>query len=183
MSPDARGGSRFRVPRPSNFWGVVIAEVGCWLLLKFVFPVFSMWVTGGPRPLPIPGAAMAIYMILLLAGALVYVVISDEAIAEFVRPVVAFLRGPADDAGALRLKRWARLAVLVLIPLAVAGAVYSETAPRLQSPALLRSRHPTIPGAYEKLKNHGLGTSWRAPTSSAPRSRARRPPTRISCAS
>jgi DMSO reductase family type II enzyme heme b subunit len=93
------------------------------------------------------------YLLLALAGALVYIGISDEWIQEFLAPVRGFLRGPHPAARNARLLRSFRLILLLLIPLMAGGFVYARAVPRVQSPTILRIQHPTIPGAYERLKN------------------------------
>ena len=140
---------RRRIPL---FWSTVLALAVVWLCLQYALPYLTMWVAGGERPLPIPGAALLMYLLLALVGALVYITIDDESIQEFVRPVLAFLRGP-DPAAPARPLRTARLILLLLIPLTAGGFVYARAVPSLQSPTLLRIQHPTIPGAYERLKN------------------------------
>src|SRR3990167_3912069 len=80
------------------FWSVVTAVVVVWVCLAYVLPYGAMWVTGRDRPLPIPGAVFAIYLVLTLVGSAVYVTISDESVREFLRPLLAFLRGPEPPA-------------------------------------------------------------------------------------
>jgi DMSO reductase family type II enzyme heme b subunit len=150
MSPASPARHR---PRLSLFWGVVLALAMGALVLVWSIPLLAMWLAGRDRPLPIPGTAMALYALLGLAGAAVYVTISDASVAEFVRPVAAFLRGPGPDARAARLKRIARVVVLGLVPVLAGGVVYSRATPRLQSPTLLRIQHPTIPGGFEKRRS------------------------------
>lgn len=135
------------------FWSVVTAVVVVWVCLAYVLPYAAMWVTGRDRPLPIPGAVFAIYLVLTLVGSAVYVTISDESIREFLRPLLAFLRGPEPGAGRAGTLRRGRLAVLLAAPLVAGGAVYARALPQAQSPTSLRIQHPTIPGAYERLKN------------------------------
>ncbi|MBI4592892.1 MAG: c-type cytochrome [Candidatus Rokubacteria bacterium] len=142
--------SRRRIPL---FWSVVGALALVWLALDYAFPWGTMWIAGRERPLPIPAAARMMYLLLTLAGALVYVSISDASIREFVRPIVAFLRGPDPSAPTARPARLARAMVLVLLPLAAAGFAYARAVPTVQSPTILRIQHPTIPGAYERLQN------------------------------
>ena len=141
------------------FWNVVIALAIVWALLAWGLPWLGMWVTGGPRPLPVPGVVRLIYLLLALVGAAVYVTISDESLREFLRPPVAGLRGPDPAAPHARWRRLARLVVLVLLPLLAGAAVYARTAPTAQSPTILRIQHPTIPGAYEKRSNPFRGRS------------------------
>lgn len=135
------------------FWGVVLALGVVWLLLELALPWIGMWLTGRDRPLPVPGVVRVIYLALAVVGAAVYVTISDESIAEFLRPLIAGLRGADPESPRAGRLRALRLAVLVFVPLAAGGFVYARTAPRIQSPTVLRIQHPTIPGAYEKLKN------------------------------
>ncbi|MEK6665476.1 MAG: cytochrome c, partial [candidate division NC10 bacterium] len=135
------------------FWSTLLAVAVVWLILLYALPYFTMWVAGGERPLPIPGAALLMYLLLALVGALVYVTIDDESIQEFLGPVVAFFRGPDSTARNARPLRTARLTLLLLIPLTAGGFVYARAVPSLQSPTMLRIQHPTIPGAYERLKN------------------------------
>jgi DMSO reductase family type II enzyme heme b subunit len=141
---------RRRIPL---FWSTLIALVAVWLLLQYALPYVAMWLAGRERPLPVPGAAFAMYLVLALVGALVYITISDESIQEFLRPIFAFLRGPDPAARNARLLGTARLVLLLLIPLMAGGFVYARAVPRVQSPTILRIQHPTIPGAYERLKN------------------------------
>lgn len=135
------------------FWSVLIALVAIWLFLELAFPWLAMWLTGRDRPLPVPDVVRLIYLILALVGAAVYVTISDESIAEFLRPLIAGLRGPDPESPRAGRLGALRFAVLVFVPLAAGGFVYARTAPRIQSPTVLRIQHPTIPGAYEPLKN------------------------------
>ncbi|MBI1726685.1 MAG: c-type cytochrome [Candidatus Rokubacteria bacterium] len=141
------------------FWSVVFTLVLVWLVLTWALPYLAMWVTGGDRPLPVPGALQLVYLVLALVGAAVYVSISDESMREFLRPLVAFLRGPASEAQLFRL---ARLAVLLLVPVAAGAIVHARSVPAAGTPTSLRIQHPTIPGAYERLKN-----PFREPTDEA----------------
>jgi DMSO reductase family type II enzyme heme b subunit len=141
---------RRRIPL---FWSTLIALAVVWLVLQYALPYFAMWVTGRGRPLPVPGTARLMYLLLALAGALVYITINDESIQEFLRPLVAFFRGPDATARDSRARRTARLFLLLLIPLGAGGLVYARAVPSIQSPTILRIQHPTIPGAYERLKN------------------------------
>ncbi|MBI4560500.1 MAG: c-type cytochrome, partial [Candidatus Rokubacteria bacterium] len=141
---------RRRIPL---FWSSLLALAVVWLILQYALPYFAMWATAGQRPLPVPGAALLMYLLLTLVGTLVYVTISEESIREFVRPVLAFLRGPDPAAPNARVLGPARVILLVVIPLIAGGFVYARVAPGVQSPTLLRIQHPTLPGAYERLKN------------------------------
>lgn len=135
------------------FWSSLLALAVVWLTLQYALPYFAMWVTGRERPLPIPGAALFMYLLLAFVGTLVYITINDESIQEFIRPVVAVLRGPEPAARHARVLGRVRWLLLALIPLVAGGFVYTRALPSVQSPTLLRIQHPTIPGAYERLKN------------------------------
>jgi len=142
-----------RQRRAPLFWSTLVALAVVWVILDYALPYLAMWVAGRERPLPIPGAARLMYVLLALAGALVYITVNDESVQEFVRPIVGVLRGPDPAAPNARLMRAGRVMLLGLVPLAVAGFVYARTIPSVQSPTILRLQHPTIPGAYERLKN------------------------------
>lgn len=136
----------------SLFWSTVISLIATYLLLEYGFPYLTMVVTGSGQWMPVPRTAMAMFMILALVGALVYISVSDEKLEEFRRPILAFLRGDQDG----RWPAWARgarIAGLVALPILLGGFVYSQTKPMVASPTALRIQHPTIPGAFEKLTN------------------------------
>ena len=142
-----------RRPRLPLFWSVLLALAFVVALLWWGLPWLAMWAAGGARPLPLPGVARAIYLLLALGGAAVYVTRSDEALREFLGPVLAGLRGPARGAPHARWQRPLRGVVLALVPLLAGLALWAWTAPRAESPTILRIQHPTLPGAYERLEN------------------------------
>ncbi|MBI4590262.1 MAG: c-type cytochrome [Candidatus Rokubacteria bacterium] len=144
------------------FWSTLLTLAAVWLILRYALPYLAMWVTGSERPLSVPGAALVMYLLLAVVGALVYITISDDSIREFVRPVLAFLRGPEPAARNARALGTVRLILLLLLPLMAGGIVYARAVPGNQSPTLLRIQHPTIPGVYERLKN-----PFREPTDEA----------------
>lgn len=138
------------------FWSVVLTVVGSYLLLQFGVPYASMVLANRSNPLPVPGALMAIYVMLVLIGVFVYLAADEARLKEFWSPVEALLRGP--EAGAaqttggrvLSVVRWVALAA---VPLVAAAAVYANVAPASTPPPALRIQHPTIPFAYQKLTN------------------------------
>ncbi len=134
--------------RLSLFWGVCLIFFVVYLLLQYAVPYVSMKITGRPYPLPVPSALMVIYLILLLVGLGVYVTISETQLQEFLSPIIALLRG-----GQTGLGRATRLVALAAFPLLIGGVIYSQLAPKVQSPLGIRIQHPTIPGKYEKLIN------------------------------
>lgn len=138
--------------RLSLFWSTVISLITTYLLLEYGFPYLTMVVTGSGHWTPVPRTVMAMFMILAIVGALVYVSTSDEKLEEFKRPILALLRGDQEGRWPARAKV-ARVASLVAIPILVGGFVYSQTKPTVVSPTALRIQHPTIPGAFERLAN------------------------------
>jgi mono/diheme cytochrome c family protein len=101
------------------------------------------------------------FMLLAEIGAFIHVTMSDEKIAEFKGPVIAFLRGDQDGKWSV-WEKWARLAGLIALPLLLSSFVYTQTNPSIASPTALRIQHPTIPGAFGKLTN-----PWRNPDGTA----------------
>ena len=130
------------------FWSTVASIVIVYLFLKVGVPYLSMVIVGGEYPLPVPGALMVMFMALTLVGTFVYISASDENLAEFVRPIVAFLMG-----GGTGVQRTSRAVLLGALPLLVGWLVFSSAAPEVKTPTALRIQHPTIPSVYEKLDN------------------------------
>ncbi len=137
----------------SLFWWTVLSLIVTYLLLKFGLSYLSMLIAGKEHPLPIPATAMIMFLILAFMAAAVYVTYSEENVRDFITPVVAFLRGPEASTPYFKFKKAVRGVVLAVIPLLVAGLVYDQAVPKVQSPTTLRIQHPTIPGAFEKLQN------------------------------
>ncbi|MBI2089692.1 MAG: cytochrome c [Deltaproteobacteria bacterium] len=136
----------------SLFWSAVISLIVTYLFLEYGVPYATMLITGREQWMPVPRTAMAMFMILAVVGAMVYVSTSDEKIEEFREPVLAFLRGDQDGRWSTWAK-WARVVCLAAFPFLLGGFVYFQTRLTAASPTTLRIQHPTIPGAYEKLKN------------------------------
>jgi len=136
----------------SLFWSTVVSLTATYLLLEYGVPYATMLITGTSQWMPVPRTAMAMFMILAIIGAMVYISISDEKIGEFKRPIMAFLRG--DEEGRWPpWAQWTRVVSLGVFPFLLGAFVYLQTKPTVASPTTLRIQHPTIPGAYEKLKN------------------------------
>lgn len=145
-----------RKPIVGIFWSTVISLVVAYLLLtshKFGIPYFSMIITGKENPLPVPGAALVMYLLLALVGAFVYITYREERRQEFIRPIAVLLRGRATNNPGGKAYDLSRVAILVAFPLLIGWTVYSQTVPEANSPTGLRIQHPTIPGQYEKLVN------------------------------
>ena len=134
--------------RISLFWYAVITLIIVYLIIKFVIPYVSMFITGRPYPLIVPAALSVVYFLLAIIGLAIFITTSEENIREFVRPIEDFLRGGQTGAMAK-----VRLVVLGLIPLLVGGFAYQRMAPKIQSPTGIRIQHPTIPKQFENLIN------------------------------
>lgn len=134
--------------RISLFWHAVITLAVIYLIIRFVIPYVSMWITARPYPLTVPAALSIIYMALAIVGLFIFITTSEENIQEFLQPIVSVLRG--GQSGAMSKVRWV---VLALIPLAVGGFTYQRTVPKIQSPTGIRIQHPTIPKQFENLVN------------------------------
>lgn len=134
----------------SSLARVVIALLVAWLVVDVAIPMLAMWIAPAPRPVPVPSFARALYALLAITGALVYVSANARATAE-VRAVAGWLlRGTsARSRGAQR----ARLGVLVILPLVAGAVVWNAVRPREATPTTLRTQHPTLPQAFEPLKN------------------------------
>lgn len=134
--------------RLSLFSTSVLTLVIIYLIIKFVIPYVSMWITNRPSPIMVPTALTVIYMLLACVGLYIYITISEENIREFLRPIQEFLRG-----GQTGTKAALRLGLLGLVPLLVGWVTYDRLAPKVQSLTGIRIQHPTMPGQFERLIN------------------------------
>lgn len=134
--------------RISLFWHSVITLVIVYLIIRFVIPYVSMWITDRPYPLTVPTALSIIYLLLAMIGLFVYITTSEENIQEFLQPIVNFLRGGQGGASGM-----IRLVVMGMIPILIGGFTYQRTAPKVQSATGIRIQHPTIPKQFENLSN------------------------------
>jgi mono/diheme cytochrome c family protein len=134
--------------RISLFWHSVITLAVIFFIIKLIIPYVSMWITGKPYPLPVPGVLTMMYLLVTAIGLFVFITISDESIGEFIQPITNFLKGGQGGLFAI-----VRLAVLVLIPLGVGWITYQQTAPGVASATGIRIQHPTIPKQFESLVN------------------------------
>lgn len=137
-----------RLPRLrlTLFWSVVLGLGGVAGFLWLVFPRLSMLLARSAVPLPMPAVAIAMYLLLALLGAFVYVTSDPARRREFLAPIWGFLLAEG------RVAR-VRLGLFVVVPLSVGGAILGQMAPRVTSPTGLRIQHPTMPGRFEGLEN------------------------------
>ncbi len=135
----------------SIFWSTIIVIGLLYLVLKLIFPYFAMRVVEHENPLPIPSVAMALYIMLALIGAYIYVTSDPERKKGFLAPIRSFLRGGEIWRGVMMSK--VRVSVLVLIPLLAGGMTFRQFIPAAKSPTGIRIQHSTMPGRFEGLEN------------------------------
>lgn len=128
------------------FLWVTAFVVGLYLFCWKAFPHISKAIAGGKVPLPMPSTAFALYMLIALFGAFLYVTSEPGRLREFLSPLLAFLRAK----GSLGM---VRLGVFVLTPLVFGGALFTHLTREVSSPTGIRIQHPTMPGRFERLDN------------------------------
>ena len=128
---------------------VVLTAIAAFLVVDLGLPLVAMWVAGAPSLVLLPGFARGLYFLLVVSGALVYVSASEQTLAETRRAITSFFApGPRRRGPAL-----VRRGVLIAVPLAAGALVWLALAPREATPPTLRTQHPTLPQAWETLKN------------------------------
>lgn len=132
----------------SSLARVVVTLLVAWLAVDVGIPLLAMWMAAAPGPVPLPSFARALYALLAMTGALVYLSANARAIAEL-RAVAAWLFG--GRAARSRRARRARLGVLIGVPLAAGVVVWTAVRPREATPTTLRTQHPALPQAFETL--------------------------------
>ncbi len=132
---------------PRVFLWTVAALLAVYVGVRYLIPWLSVWVGASQTPAPVPGFALAIYLVSALVGALVYVSSDDRRWRLFLGPVVRlFVFRPAR-------KRRPQLLILGLLPLAAGWIAWQQVLPQSRTPAVLRIQHPTLPGQYAELEN------------------------------
>ena len=128
--------NRFKIPA---FWQALIVVVVSYLVLDNAFP-----------PL-LPKTLLIQYMIITVAGVLLYFSFDDERWTEFQQPILAVLRD--DDKAAIR---WA---FLILIPAIIGYTAYGVVKPGNDAPVELRQVHPAPPSSLRAFnKKYDLGS-------------------------
>lgn len=150
--------------RRSVLWGSAATLVLGLVFLVAVFPGvrlgsltvpgIAMLMTGSNLPLPVPGFAFWVYIVLIAVGVLLVVSASEEAFDELKRPILVLLRG---ELGPLGQKVRAPLLFGVL-PLGTAALAFGAFLPPSAPPLVGRQAHPSI--GYEEAFVNPL----RAPT-------------------
>ncbi len=130
-----------------RFWSVAITLVVIYALIKWGIPWASREITALPFPLPVPGTLMLFYMVLTVIALFLLTTFSDSFFDEFLVPVKKLLRGEHGQ--------FARMVVLIAIPLLAGWQVYETTVPKVEVPVSLRIQHPSsnFPKKFESLKN------------------------------
>ena len=130
-----------------RFWSTVVALLIIYLIIKWVIPFVSRWLTGLPFPLPVPGTLALFYIILTIIALYIYISFSKERLEEFLTPIRTLLLGMYGSR--------TRTVVLAIIPLLFGWQIYFATAPKVSSPTSLRIQHPSsnFPKDMESLKN------------------------------
>lgn len=143
------------------FMKVVLLVVACYVLFQwgiaYVPPLF------GVPSAPVPRSVVVQFMLIALAGILIWVSEDEERWRRFQEPIVATLVEP-------NRRAW-RVALLVLVPLLVGVVAYRQVRPQVSAPAALRSVHPAPPGQItfrgQTMRLTGLENPLRARGDSA----------------
>ncbi|MDT8281553.1 MAG: c-type cytochrome [Gammaproteobacteria bacterium] len=123
----------------SAFWQALLVIAAAYLIFDNAFP-----------PL-LPRTLMIQYMIITVAGVLLYFSFEEQRWTEFKAPILAVLR--QDRTWPLR---WL---LLVAIPGVVGITVYDQVKPSFEAPVELRQVHPAPPSRLKVFgKNHDLST-------------------------
>lgn len=113
------------------FWQAVLVVIAAYLFFTNAFP-----------PL-MPQSLVIQFMLITVAGVLLYFSFDDERWAEFLRPIQNVVRGSGFR---LTLTRWL---FLLLIPAVVGYSTYNLVRPSLDSPVELRQVHPAPPSSVK----------------------------------
>jgi hypothetical protein len=117
------------------FWQAVLLLVLAYLLFKFGIAFLPGLL--GIKSAPVPQSVLLQYMLTAIVGILIHVSSDETRWRRFKEPIHATM---VDSD-----KRWVRLALLVLVPLAIGWATYEQTRPKVEAPVTLRSIHPAPP--------------------------------------
>ncbi len=130
-SPAPRSTSRLSHP----FWQAVFLMVLAFIVFRFALPYLPPLV--GIKSAPIPATVLFQYMVIALAGVLIFVSDSEERWTLFKQPITAGMVDPD--------KKWIRGSLLVIVPLLAGYLTWSKVKPSVEAGAQLRSIHPANP--------------------------------------
>ncbi len=160
-------GLRTRLGHP--FWQGLSLLVLAFLLFKFGVRFLPPLI--GIKSAPVPSTVLLQYMLIAVAGILIFVSDSDERWNQFKEPIHA---GMVDQD-----KKWVRASLLVLIPLVVGFVTWQGVKPNIAGPAQLRSIHPANPATITVQRQELHPPGARQPVARAGRldgAHRRRPP-------
>jgi hypothetical protein len=118
---------------------VGIIWVSIYLALKFLV-----------KP-PLPSSVILMYMSLVTFCILLYVTVFQEDADAFFGPIRNFIAGDAPDETAFR--RFSRIAVFILIPIAFGYRSYNNAMPSFEPPLEQRIVHPAPPTEFTGMYN------------------------------
>ncbi len=99
----------------------------------------------------IPKSLLTMYMVFVVAGALMAFTFTEEGAQELVRPIRALVEDPS--------RKWVRNVVFVVLPLLCGFYVYKSMLPSFEAPVELRTIHPAPPGKFKAYgKSYNLTT-------------------------
>lgn len=119
----------------SPFWQSVVVLVIAFIAFEFGIAYIPPLL--GMRSAPVPASVVLQYMATVIVGILLYVSADEKRWKEFKAPLRAVMVDPE--------RRFARLALLIAVPLFVGFVAFDRVRPRVEAPASLRSIHPAPP--------------------------------------
>lgn len=122
-------------PLKHPFWQSVLVLVIAWILIRFGIAWIPPLV--GAESAPVPSSVVLQYMVTVLVGVLLYVSANEERWRQFRQPIHALMVQPE--------RRYARIAMLILLPVLIGWVTYGRVRPRVSAPSSLRSIHPAPP--------------------------------------
>lgn len=135
-------------PLIGMFWSVVIFCIVSYFLLVKGIPALSRKLTGFTDIiLPVPATLQMFWAILLTITIFMYVSFDEARIKSFMEPILKLLKGEYS-----KPVFWF---VLIIIPLGAGNLAWSQFAPKMEAPIVMRIQHPSsnFPKKNEDLNN------------------------------
>jgi len=123
-------------------FGCVALLLAVVVFFELIFPRMAQSIVGAPNHLPVPRTLYLWYVVIIVIAEAVYVLSSDQVLAEFLEPLKRAARGDVGRQQAILFK-----IVLVLIPLIVGIGVFSKFVVDTELPAVVRQQHPGMSSA------------------------------------
>lgn len=117
------------------FWQAVLLLIGSYVVFKY--GIGSLLPAAGVHSAPVPHSVLLQYMLIAVAGVLLYVSADENRWTEFKQPIHRTMVESE--------RRWLRGILLVCLPLLVGYLAYESVKPSFGAPASLRSIHPAPP--------------------------------------